>query len=55
MNGKDITNLKDPQSSDSSYAASVNYVNTTIDRKIRESEERSIEAVQRENVSKKLW
>ena len=60
-----IINLKDPQSSDSSYAASVNFVNNTvngsnviingvIDKKIQESEERSIEAVQQENVFEKV-
>ena len=65
MNGKAITNLKDPQPSDASYAASVNFVNRTIntsnviingiiDNKIQESEERSIQAVQQENVFKKV-
>ena len=60
-----ITGLKDPQPSDSSYAASVNFVNNTvngskviingiIDKKIQESEERSIEAVQQENVFEKV-
>ena len=60
-----ITGLKDPQPSDSSYAASVNFVNNTvngsnviikgiIDKKIQESEERSIRAVQQENVFKKV-
>ena len=53
-----ITGLKDPQPSDSSYAASVNYVNTTvngiIDKKIQELEERSIRAVQQENVFEKV-
>ena len=60
-----ITGLKDPQPSDSSYAASVNYVNNTvngskviingiIDKKIQESEERSIRAVQQENVFEKV-
>ena len=60
-----IIGLKDPQSSDSSYAASVNFVNNTvngsnviinglIDKKIQESEERSIRAVQQENVFEKV-
>ena len=60
-----ITGLKDPQPSDASYAASVNFVNKTvngsnviindtIDKKIQESEERSIEAVQQENVFEKV-
>ena len=60
-----IVGLKDPQPSDSSYAASVNFVNTTvngsnviingvIDKKIKESEERSIRAVQQENVFEKV-
>ena len=53
MNNNKITNLADPQPSDSSYAASVNFVNNTvngsnviingvIDKKIKESEERAI-------------
>ena len=65
MNGKAITNLKDPQPSDASYAASVNFVNKTvngsnviingiIDKKIQESEERSIQATQQENAFKKV-
>ena len=64
-NKHSIIGLKDPQPSDSSYAASVNFVNTTvngsnviingiIDKKIQESEERSIEAVQQENVFEKV-
>ena len=58
MANHSIINLKDPQPSDSSYAASVNYVNNTvngiIDKKIQESEERSIRAVQQENVFEKV-
>ena len=58
MSNHSIINLKDPQSSDSSYAASVNFVNNTvngiIDKKIQESEERSIRAVQQENVFEKV-
>ena len=60
-----IIGLKDPQPSDSSYAASVNFVNNTvngsnviingiIDKKIQESEERSIRAVHQENVFEKV-
>ena len=65
MANHSIINLKDPQPSDSSYAASVNFVNKTvngsnviindkINEKIQESEERSIEAVQQENVFEKV-
>ena len=65
MANHSIINLKDPKSSDSSYAASVNFVNNTvngsnviingiIDKKIQESEERSIRAVQQENVFEKV-
>ena len=64
MANHSIINLKDPQPSDSSYAASVNFVNRTvngsnviingvIDKKIKESEERSIRAVQQENAFEK--
>ena len=60
-----ITNLKHPHQSDSNHAASVSYVNITvstntfsligeINDKIQESEERSIKAVQLENVFKKV-
>ena len=58
MANHSIINLKDPQPSDSSHAASVNFVNNTvnsiIDKKIQESEERSIRAVQQENVFEKV-
>ena len=65
MANHSIINLKDPQPSDSSYAASVNFVNNTvngsnviingiIDKKIQESEERSIRAVHQENVFEKV-
>ena len=65
MANHSIINLKDPQPSYSSYAASVNFVNKTvngsnviindiINKKIQESEERSIEAVQQENVFEKV-
>ena len=64
-----ITNLKDPQPSDASHAASVNYVtdailnrnfsvissfNDEINEKIKESEEKSIQTVNQENVFKKV-
>ena len=65
MANHSVINLKDPQPSDSSYAASVNFVNKTVNGsnqiindlikdKIQESEERSIEAVQQENVFEKV-
>lgn len=61
MANHNIVNLKDPKPTDASYAASINFVNNTvngsnviingiIDKKIQESEERSIEAVEQENV-----
>ena len=61
MDNHDIVNLRDPQAHDGSHAATVNFVNTTIndsnavinaliDSKIEESEEASIRPVQRENV-----
>ena len=64
-NKHSIIGLKDPQPSDASYAASVNFVNNAvngsnviingiIDKKIQESEERSIRAVQQENVFEKV-
>ena len=57
MNNNEIKNLKYPQPSDASYAASVDFVNNTIggnntvisniiDVRLRESEERSIQSVQ---------
>ena len=60
-----IINLKDPQPSDASHAASVNYVTgvinhsnfaiiRTINDKIQETEERSIQAVQQEKVFEKV-
>ena len=65
MNNNEIKNLKDPQPSDASYAASVNFVNNTIagnntvisniiDLRLQESEERSIQSVQQENIFKKV-
>ena len=65
MNNNEIKNLKYPQPSDASYAASVDYVNNTIagnntvisniiDTRLRESEEKSIQSVQQENVFKKV-
>ena len=37
LNGNSITNVKDPTSSDNDYAANVNYVNKTIDDKLKHS------------------
>ena len=65
MNNNEIKNLKYPQPSDASYAASVDFVNNTIagnntvisniiDLRLQESEERSIQSVQQENVFKKV-
>ena len=65
MNTHSIIDLKDPLPSDSSHAASVNFVNKTvngsnvimdgiINQKIQESEERSIQSVQQENIFKKV-
>ena len=65
MANHSIINLKDPQTSDNSHAASVNFVNTSInhsstiingviDKKIKESEEKSIQTVNQENVFKKV-
>ena len=65
MANHNLINLKDPQPSDASYAASVNFVNNTvnhsntiingvIDKKIKESEEKSIQTVNQENVFKKV-
>ena len=65
MNNNEIKNLKYPQPLDVGYAASVDYVNATIagnntvisniiDVRLRESEERSIQSVQQENVFKKV-
>ena len=63
MTNHSIINLKDPKPSDNSHAASVNFVNTTInnsnaiidgiiDKKIKESETSSIDLVDQENVFK---
>ena len=65
MANHSITNLKDPQPSDASYAASVNFVKNAIlnnnfiiigviHDNIQKSEERSIEAVQQVNVFEKV-
>ena len=65
MNNNEIKNLKYPQPSDASHAATVDYVNATIggnntvlsniiDVRLQESEERSIQSVQQENVFKKV-
>ena len=65
MNNNEIKNLKDPQAGDNAYAATVNFVNKTInnsntiistliDKKIKESEKRSIESIDKENVFKRV-
>ena len=65
MDGYSIKNLKDPRPSDASNAASVNFVNKTIndsnaiistliDTKIKESETHSIESTDKENVFKRV-
>ena len=65
MGNHNIINHKDPQPSDASHAASVNFVNKTInnsntiistliDKKIKEPEEASISSVSQENVFKKV-
>ena len=65
MANHNLINLKDPQPSDNSHAASVNFVNNTvthsntiingvIDKKIKESEEKSIKTVNQENVFEKV-
>ena len=65
MNNNEIKNLKYPQPSDASHAASVDFFNNTIggnnsvinniiEKKIQESEERSIQSVQQENIFKKV-
>ena len=65
MNNNEIKNLKYPQPSDASHAAPVNFVNNAfacnnavinniIEKKIQESEERSIQSVQQENVFNKV-
>ena len=65
MNNNEIKKLKYPQPSDASYAASVDFVNNTIagnntvisniiDLRLQESEERSIQSVQQENIFKKV-
>ena len=63
MANHNITNLKDPQPSDASHAASVDFVNTSInhsntrisdiiDEKIKASETHSIDSIDKENVFK---
>ena len=65
MNNNEIKNLEYPQPSDTSYAASVDFVNNTIggnnsvinniiEKKMQESEERSISSVSQENVFEKV-
>ena len=54
MNGNAITNLKDPKDDQATYATNVKFVTDSIDKKIQESEERSIQATQQENAFKKV-
>ena len=65
MNNNEIKNLKYPQQSDASHAAPVYFVNNTIagnntvisniiDLRLQESEKRSIQSVQQENVFEKV-
>ena len=65
MANHSIINLKDPKAGDKTYAATVNFVNKTINdsntvistlinTKIKESETHSIELIGRENVFKKV-
>ena len=60
MGQHSITNLKDPEAHQATYAANVKFVadaivdnNTLIDTKIKASETRAIESIDRENVFKK--
>ena len=66
MNNNKITNLADPKPSDSSYAASVNFVNNTvngsnviingiIDKKIKNQKKDQLEQYSKKMFSKKLW
>ena len=50
MGNHSIINLKEANASDINNAASVNFVNNTIEKKIQESEERSIQSVQQGNI-----
>ena len=65
-NKHSIIGLKDPQPSDSSYAASVNFVNNTvngsnviingvIDKKIKNQKKDQLEQYSKKMFSKKLW
>ena len=61
MDNHSITNLKDPEDHQTTYATNVKFVayaivdnNTLIDTKIKESETRAIESIDRENVFKKV-
>ena len=61
MGQHSITNLKDPEAHQATYAANVKFVadaivdnNTLIDTKIEASETRSTESIDRENVFKKV-
>ena len=65
MANHSIINLKDPQVGDNTYAATVNFVNenindsntmmsSLIDKKIKNSEIRSMKSIEKENVFKKV-
>ena len=54
MANHSIINIKEPEDHQATYAANVKFVNDTIEKKIQESEERSIQSVQQENVFKKV-
>ena len=61
MGQHSITNLKEPEAHQATYAANVKFVadaivdnNTLIDTKIEPSETRAIESIDRENVFKKV-
>ena len=54
MANHSIINIKEPEDHQATYAANVKFVNDTIEKKIQESEERSIQSVQQENIFKKV-
>ena len=54
MANHSIINIKEPEDHQATYAANVKFVNDTIEKKIQESEERSIQSVQQENVFEKV-
>ena len=54
MANHSIINIKEPEDHQATYAANVKFVNDTIEKKIQESEERSIQSAQQENVFEKV-